>query len=87
MASFAARGIPAGDTYATKLVRAYTAIAMARLAVAHPSVRIVMVVDDVGLTAVGQPRKAVQAIIPACAELAAIVDGASHVPLASLRRL
>ena len=45
---------------------------MARLARAHPSVRIVMVVDDVGLTCVGQPHQVARGLVPASAELAAI---------------
>ena len=79
---FAACGVLAGDTFATKMVRAYTACAMATLARMHPSIRIVMVVDDVGLTCVGQPSQVVRCLVPACAQLDDLVGSQLHARLA-----
>ena len=71
---YAKKDIPAGDTFATKLVKAHDLCALARLAAAWDPWRIVLVVDDFGISATGARCELATNVPQACAQLARVVQ-------------
>ena len=73
-ACYARKGIPAGDTFATKLVKAHVLGALTRFAAKWDPWRIVLVVDDFGISATGARGELATKLPQACAQLARVAQ-------------